>query len=61
MSCHTASGRQGRGCVELNRSNAIQKRCASFGSKGTFDFRLSFFTGKFLKRILRHVTTSKHV
>jgi len=57
----TAGGRQGRGCAELNRSKAIQKRCASCGSKGTFDFRLSFFTGKLLKRILRHATTSEHV
>ena len=46
-SCHTASGRQGRGCAELNRSKAIQKRCASCGSKGTFDFHLSIFAGKF--------------
>ena len=60
-SCPTASGRQVRGCAELNRSKAIQKRCASCGSKGTFDFRLSFFAGKFLVRILRHAITSKHV
>jgi hypothetical protein len=53
MSCHTASGRQVRGCAKLNRSEAIQKRCASCGSKGTFDFRLSFFPGKFPMRILR--------
>jgi hypothetical protein len=53
MSCPTAGGRQVRVCAELNRSKAIQKRCASCGSKGTFDFRLSFFPGKFLKRILR--------
>ncbi len=52
-SCHTASGRQGRGCAKLNRSKAIQKSCASCGPKGTFDFRLSFFAGKFLMRILR--------
>jgi hypothetical protein len=58
MSCHTASGRQGRGCAELNRSKAIQKRCASCGSKGTFDFRLSFFPGKFLMRIRRRTTPS---
>ena len=56
MSCHTAGGRQGRGCAELNRSKAIQKRCASCGSKGTFDFRLSFFPGKFLMRIRRRTT-----
>jgi hypothetical protein len=61
MSCHTASGRQGRGCAKLNRLKAIQKRCASCGSKGTFDFRLAFFSGKFLKRILNHATTSEHV
>jgi hypothetical protein len=61
MSCHTASGRQGRGCVKLNRSKAIQKRCASCGSKGTFDFRLSLFAGKFRMRILNHATTSEHV
>jgi hypothetical protein len=61
MSCHTASGRQVRGCAELNRSKAIQKRCAFCGSKGTFDFRLSFFPGKVLKRIRRHATTSEHV
>jgi hypothetical protein len=60
MSCHTASERQVRGCAKLNRSKAIQKRCASCGSKGTFDFRLSFFTGKFLMRILRYATTSEH-
>jgi len=53
MSCHTAGGRQGRGCAKLHRSKAIHKRCASCGSKGTFDFCLSIFTGKFLKRILR--------
>ena len=58
MSCHTASERQGRGCAELNRSKAIQKRCASCGSKGTFDFRLSFFSGKFLMRIRRRTTPS---
>jgi hypothetical protein len=52
-SCHTASGRQVRGCAKLNRSKAIQRRFASCGSKGTFDFCLSFFTGKFLMRILR--------
>jgi len=59
MSCHTASGGQGRGCAELNRSKAIQKRCASCGSKGTFDFRLSFFPGKFPMRILRGTTPQK--
>ncbi len=53
MSCHTASERQGRGCAKLNRSKAIQKRCTSCGSKGTFDFRLSFLPGKFPLRILR--------
>jgi hypothetical protein len=53
MSWHTASGRQVRGCAKLNRSKAIQKRCASCGSKGTFDFRLSFFSVKFMKRILQ--------
>jgi hypothetical protein len=58
MSCHPASGRQVRGCAELNRSKAIQKRCASCGSKGTFDFRLSFFPGKFLMRILRRTPPS---
>ena len=56
MSCHPASGRLGRGCAKLHRSKAIQKRCASCGSKGTFDFRLSFFAGKFLMRILRRTT-----
>jgi hypothetical protein len=61
MSCHTASGRQGRGCAKLNRLKAIQKRCASCGSKGTFDFCLAFFSGKFLKRILNYATTSEHV
>jgi hypothetical protein len=60
MSCHTAGGWQVRGCAELNRSKAVQKRCASCGSKGTFDFCLSFFSGKFLMRILRHPTTNKH-
>ncbi len=52
-SYRTASGRQGTGCAKLNRSKAIQKRCASCGSKGTFDFCLSFLAGKFLKRILQ--------
>ena len=56
MSCHTTGGRQVRGCVGLNRSKAIQKRCASCGSKGTFDFCLSFFPGKFLMRILRRTS-----
>ena len=59
MSCHTASGRQVRGCAELNRSKAIQKRCASCGSKGTFDFRLSSFTGKFPMRILQRTPPQK--
>jgi hypothetical protein len=54
--CPTASGRQGRGCAELHRSKSILKRCASCGSKGTFDFRLSFFSGKSLMRILRRTS-----
>ena len=58
MSCHTASGRQIRGCAELNRSKAIQKRCASCGSKGTFDFCLSFLPGKFPLRILQRTAPS---
>jgi|GEM_PF-4127178 len=58
MSCPTASGRQVRGCAKLNRSKALQKRCASCGSKGIFDFRLSIFPGKFLMRILRRTTPS---